>query len=151
MKQIEGVTDTQVGYANGTVPQPSYQQVKTGDTGAAETVKVTYDADAVTLPHLIDLYFKIIDPTSMNRQGEDSGTQYRTGIYYTEAADRETITAALEQQSAHFERPLAVECEPLRNFYAAEDYHQDYLDKNPGGYCHVSPELFELARKAGRN
>ncbi|MGG6546812.1 UNVERIFIED_CONTAM: peptide-methionine (S)-S-oxide reductase MsrA, partial [Prevotella sp. 15_C9] len=100
------------------------------------------------LPFLIDLYFKTIDPTSVNRQGNDKGTQYRTGIYYTDPADLAVIQETVHRLAAAYSRPLAVEIKPLKNFYPAEDYHQDYLDKNPGGYCHIHPELFDLARKA---
>lgn len=120
----------------------------TGTTDFAETVKVQYDPEKVDLPFLIDLYFKTIDPTSVNRQGNDRGTQYRTGIYYTDPADLPLIQETVNRSAAAYTRPLAVEIKPLKNFYPAEDYHQDYLDKNPGGYCHIHPELFELARKA---
>ena len=148
LKQIEGVEVTQVGYANGNIANPTYQQVCTGTTDFAETVKVQYDSDKVTLPFLIDLYFKTIDPTSLNRQGNDRGTQYRTGIYYTDAADLPVIRETVSRLAANYTRPLEVEIEPLKNFYPAEEYHQDYLDKNPGGYCHINPALFDLARKA---
>lgn len=148
LKQIEGVEATQVGYANGNIANPTYRQVCTGTTDFAETVKVQYDPQKVDLPFLIDLYFKTIDPTSVNRQGNDRGTQYRTGIYYTDSADLPAIRETLRLQAARYPRPLAVEVKPLENFYPAEDYHQDYLDKNPGGYCHIDPSLFDLARKA---
>ena len=139
LKQIEGVEATQVGYANGNIANPTYQQVCTGTTDFAETVKVQYDSDKVTLPFLIDLYFKTIDPTSLNRQGNDRGTQYRTGIYYTDAADLPVIRETVSRLAANYTRPLEVEIEPLKNFYPAEENHQDYLDKNPGGYCHINP------------
>ena len=148
LKLIEGVEATQVGYANGNIANPTYKQVCTGTTDFAETVKVQYDPAKVDLPFLIDLYFKTIDPTSVNRQGNDRGTQYRTGIYYTDPADLPLIQETVNRLAAAYTRPLAVEVKPLENFYPAEDYHQDYLDKNPGGYCHIHPELFELARKA---
>ena len=148
LKQIEGVEATQVGYANGNIANPTYQQVCTGTTDFAETVKVQYDPDEVDLPFLIDLYFKTIDPTSLNKQGGDRGTQYRTGIYYTDTADLPVIRETVDRLAANYSRPLVVEIEPLKNFYLAEDYHQDYLDKNPGGYCHINPTLFDLARKA---
>lgn len=148
LKQIEGVEATQVGYANGNVANPAYQQVCTGTTNFAETVKVQYDPEKVDLPFLIDLYFKTIDPTSVNRQGNDRGSQYRTGIYYTDAADLPIIKETVQRLAANYTRPLVVEIKPLENFYPAEDYHQDYLDKNPGGYCHTNPELFDMARKA---
>ena len=148
LKLIDGVEATQVGYANGNIANPTYKQVCTGTTDFAETVKVQYDPVTVDLPFLIDLYFKTIDPTSVNKQGNDRGTQYRTGIYYTDPADLSVIQETVHRLAATYTRPLAVEMKPLENFYPAEEYHQDYLDKNPGGYCHIHPELFDLARKA---
>lgn len=148
MKQIPGVVDVEVGYANSNVPNPTYKEVCTGKTGAAETVKVTFDADSVTLPFLLNLYYKTIDPTSLNKQGNDRGTQYRTGIYYTDEKEAPVIARSVEALQAQYSRPVVVEVEPLRNFYPAEDYHQDYLDVNPGGYCHLRPELFRMAREA---
>ena len=148
LKLIDGVEATQVGYANGNIANPTYKQVCTGTTDFAETVKVQYDPVKVDLPFLIDLYFKTIDPTSVNKQGNDRGTQYRTGIYYTDPADLSVIQETVHRLAATYTRPLAVEMKPLENFYPAEEYHQDYLDKNPGGYCHIHPELFDLARKA---
>ena len=148
LKLIDGVEATQVGYANGNIANPTYKQVCTGTTDFAETVKVQSDPVKVDLPFIIDLYFKTIDPTSVNKQGNDRGTQYRTGIYYTDPADLSVIQETVHRLAATYTRPLAVEMKPLENFYPAEEYHQDYLDKNPGGYCHIHPELFDLARKA---
>lgn len=148
LKLIEGVKSTQVGYANGNIANPTYKQVCTGTTNFAETVKVEYDSEKVDLPFLIDLFFKTIDPTSLNKQGNDQGTQYRTGIYYTHPTDLPTIQETVNRLAANYPRPLVIEIKPLQNFYPAEEYHQDYLDKNPRGYCHIHPELFELARKA---
>ena len=148
LKQIRGVESTQVGYANSTVANPSYEQVCSGKTNAAETVKVVYDPEEVNLSLLLNLYFQTIDPTSLNRQGNDRGTQYRTGIYYINKADLPTINQAIQALATQYNKPIAVEVEPLTNFYPAEVYHQDYLDKNPGGYCHINPALFEMARKA---
>ena len=148
MKLIPGVRDAEVGYANSNVPNPTYREVCTGRTGAAETVKVTYDPDSVTLPFLLNLYYQTIDPTSLNRQGNDRGTQYRTGIYYTDEAEAEVVAKCLEALQARYDRPLVIEAGKLRNFYPAEDYHQDYLDNNPGGYCHINPRLFRMAREA---
>lgn len=148
LKQIRGVEATQVGYANGNITNPTYEQVCQDNTGFAETVKVTYDPQVVKLDLLIDLFFKTIDPTSLNRQGNDRGSQYRTGIYYTDKVDLPAIEADVKAQVRNYAKPLVVEVEPLKNFYPAENYHQDYLDKNPGGYCHINPALFELARKA---
>ncbi|MBO4994980.1 MAG: peptide-methionine (S)-S-oxide reductase MsrA [Muribaculaceae bacterium] len=147
MKLINGVIDSEVGFANSIVANPSYKTVCTGSTNAAETVKVTYDADKVSLSTLLKLFFMTIDPTSVNKQGGDCGTQYRTGIYYTSTDDRETISNELAELQKSYDKLLAIETMPLTNFYPAEDYHQDYLDKNPDGYCHVSPELFEFVRK----
>lgn len=148
MKQIRGVVSTTAGYANGNTPNPTYRRVCGGDTGFAETVRVVYDPRQVELPLLLDLYFKTIDPTSLDRQGNDRGTQYRTGIYYTDPDDRAAIEKAVGELKKRFDKPVVVEVEPLRNFYPAENYHQDYLDNNPGGYCHINPALFELARNA---
>lgn len=150
MGLIPGVIDTEVGYANSMVPTPTYKDVCTGATEAAETVKVTYDADAVSLQSLLQLYFKTIDPTSLNRQGGDRGTQYRTGIYYTDALDLPIIEEAISRLQRNYSTHVVIEVMPLKNFYKAEDYHQDYLDKNPGGYCHIDPSLFSLARNGGK-
>lgn len=148
LKQIPGVISTEAGYANSRIPSPSYADVCTGTTGAAEAVKVVYDPAQLDLTTLLDLYFKTIDPTAVNRQGNDHGTQYRTGIYYTNDADRKTIDREMTDVATMLHKRLAVEVEPLNNFYPAEEYHQDYLDKNPGGYCHINPALFEAARRA---
>ena len=133
-KLVNGVTETQVGYANGHTENPTYQDVCTDKTGFAET----------------EMYFKAIDPTSVNQQGHDKGTQYRTGIYYTDEADVPTLKAVYDRVQAQVKLRLAVELLPLQNFYPAEDYHQDYLDKNPDGYCHLPLELFEMAKRANR-
>lgn len=143
---VPGVTDTVAGYANSIVENPSYQQVCTGRTQAAETVKVTYNPSAVSLTSLLRLFFKSIDPTTPDRQGADVGTQYRPGIFYTDPADYPVIEAELATLQRRHTEPLAVEVLPLENFFTAEEYHQNYLDKNPGGYCHVSKKLFEEAK-----
>ena len=147
-KQIRGVLETQTGYANGHTENPSYEDVCTDRTGFAETVRIVYDPAQVTLRLLLELYFKSIDPLSVNRQGHDEGTQYRTGIYYTDPSDLPVIEAVYTAVQEGLGELLAVEKQPLVNFYPAEDYHQDYLDKNPGGYCHLPFELFEYARRA---
>ena len=148
---VPGVDSTVAGYANSSIVEPTYKQVCTGATGAAETVKVVYDSDSVGLSELLRLFFKSIDPTSLNRQGNDAGTQYRTGIYYTDDSDLEVIEAEYATIQRRHQQPLAVEVRPLKNFYPAEDYHQDYLYKNPDGYCHVDPALFREARTLGKN
>lgn len=147
-KQVRGVVATEVGYANGHTTDPTYQDVCSHTTGFAETVHISYAPDQIGLPLLLELYFKTINPTSLNKQGGDIGDQYRTGIYYTDSTDRPVIEAALKALQAKYSAPIVIECEPLKNFYNAEDYHQDYLDKNPGGYCHIRPELFRLAKEA---
>lgn len=146
-KQIRGVTFTETGYANGNTPDPTYKEVYTDRTGYAETVHVEYD-DSISLPFLVRMFFKAIDPVSLNRQGEDTGTRYRTGIYYTDPEDLPAIKAVYDEVASEYDVPLAVELQPLRNYYPAEDYHQDYLENNPDGYCHLPLELFEFARKA---
>lgn len=146
-QQVYGVTHTEVGYANGKTKNPTYKEVVNNDTGFAETVKVMYDLDKTNLSELIKLYFQTIDPTSINKQGNDVGTQYRTGIYYSDESDLAEIKSTVEELAKNYQLPLAVEILPLKNYYLAEDYHQDYLEKNPGGYCHIGPKLFELARQ----
>ena len=150
-KQIDGVVDTEVGYANGTTENPTYKDVCTDKTGFAETVHVIYNPDKVSLKFLLEMYFKAIDPTSINQQGHDTGTQYRTGVYYTDITDEATISKVFDEEQKHIQGKIAVENLPLKNFYKAEDYHQDYLDKNPDGYCHLPQSLFEFARKAKDN
>ena len=122
--------------------------IETYSYDGGKTVKVVYDPETVNLSLLLDLYFKTIDPTSLNRQGNDRGTQYRTGIYYTNKADIAIINQAVRALADQYKNPIAIEVKPLTNFYPAENYHQDYLDKNPNGYCHINPALFEMARKA---
>lgn len=148
---VPGVSESQAGYANSVIPHPSYKEVCTGLTGAAETVKVVYDPDEVSLSSLLRLYFKSIDPLSLNRQGGDVGTQYRTGIYYSDPADAPVVEAELATLARRHTQPLAIESGPLQNFYPAEDYHQDYLYKNPDGYCHVNPALFKEAKDLGKS
>lgn len=147
-KQLRGVLEVHAGYANSKVANPSYKEVCTGQTEAAEAAEVTYNATTVDLKKLLELYFKIIDPTAVNRQGNDVGTQYRTGIYYTSDSQKSTALEVVKEVERHLGKKVAVEVLPLKNFYRAEEEHQDYLDKNPGGYCHISPEEMKLARHA---
>lgn len=148
LKKIRGVTSTQTGYANGNTLNPSYKEVYTDTTGFAETVKVCYDSEILSLDFLLEMYFIAIDPLSLNKQGEDTGTRYRTGIYYCNPSDLATIRNVCDNEERKLGQKIAVEVEELKNFYPAEEYHQDYLDKNPDGYCHLSPELFEFAKNA---
>lgn len=137
MDSLAGVKETEVGFANGAVEAPSYARVKQGDTGHAETVRVRYDEERIPLPSLLRLFFRIIDPTSLNRQGHDEGTQYRVGVYWTDPADEPAVREEIRRLAEKYDRPLVLEALPLRCFYPAEEYHQKYLDKTPGGYCHV--------------
>lgn len=148
---IAGVERTEVGFANGHLDAPAYTQVKQGDTGHAETVRVAYDADVLPLEKLLRLFFRIIDPTSFEKQGEDVGNQYRTGVYWVDAADEAVVRAEMEKLQAAYAAPLAVEVCPLNCFYPAEEYHQKYLDKNPGGYCHVPWEEIDWVKMADLN
>ena len=134
---VPGVTDAVSGYANGLTENPTYDDVCWRGTGHAETVRVTYDPARVSLRTLVEQLFAIIDPTSVNRQGNDRGVQYRTGVYYVDEADRPVIEQVFAAERAKLDAPIATELGPLENFYEAEEYHQDYLKKNPGGYCHV--------------
>jgi peptide methionine sulfoxide reductase msrA/msrB len=140
---IPGVCATRVGYANGSTDSPSYEQVCTGATGHAETVEVRYDGERLNLSDLLWLFYDIIDPLSLNRQGNDVGTQYRTGIYYVDGADRPVIERSLAELQSRHAAPIAVELAPLSGFSPAEDYHQRYLEKNPQGYCHINPRSFK--------
>ena len=144
MQSIPGVIDAQSGYANGTGPDDAdYRTVCTGKTGFRETVRVEYDPEQVSLDALLLAYFYVIDPTAENRQGNDVGSQYQTGVYYTNDAAKETVERIADIERGR-SREFFVEIGPLVNFYPAEDYHQDYLEKNPGGYCHIPREEMEL-------
>ncbi len=141
--QFPFVKNTCVGYANGPEGAPTYEEV-CHDSGHAETVMIEYDGERTSLNTLLDYFFMAIDPFSVNKQGEDRGIQYRTGIYLT---DEESLRAAreyLDNKEKELGKKTAVECCPLRDFYPAEEYHQKYLDKNPGGYCHLGKEMFKL-------
>lgn len=144
---FEGVVETVVGYANGELASPTYKQVYTDRTRHAECVKVSYDADIISLVTLCRLYFRSINPLSVNRQGNDCGTMYRTGIYWTDDADRKDIEQVYAEVQRAYGEPLAVEMEPLKSFYPAEEYHQDYLVKNPDGYCHLSLSTLRMAKE----
>lgn len=144
--QFTGVVETEVGYANGPDQAPSYREV-CDNSGHAETVRVAYDEAVLSLPELLRFYFTVIDPVSVNRQGMDSGIQYRTGIYYTDEKQLPAIETVYHEVEKEVGKPLAVEVRPLDNFFPAELYHQKYLDKNPSGYCHIPTRFFHLADK----
>lgn len=137
-KEVRGVTDVESGYSNGETDRPTYEQVCTGRTGHNEVVKLTFDPAQVTLRQLLEIFFVVHDPTQLNRQGNDVGTQYRSGIYYTTPEQKEVAEAMLRsiEQDKLFGRPLATEVLPLANYSPAEEYHQDFFEKNPTqGYC----------------
>lgn len=146
MSNVKGVVKTAVGFANGRTEAPTYEQVKHEDTGHAETVRVEYDPEILPLTALLNLFYKIIDPTSVDRQGEDIGHQYRTGVYYVAEEDEETLRASYEKLEAETGKPLAMELCRLEQFWPAEEYHQKYLDKNPSGYCHVPLKMIQWVK-----
>lgn len=145
IRQINGIINTTVGYANSIVEKPSYIEVKQNLTNAAETVKIEYDENIISLSEILRLYFKIIDPTSIDKQGEDIGHQYRTGIYYIDPKDLEIINKEINTLKESY-KTINIEIMELINFYQAETYHQSYLIKNPQGYCHVPLGLIEYAK-----
>ena len=147
-KQMNGVISTETGFANGKTENPTYEEVYTDTTGFAETIKVVYDERRISLRFLIDMFFHAIDPTLVNRQGHDVGTRYRTGVYYVEETDRAVIEAVFQEKQKQYADPIVTELEPLHNYYPASEYHQDYLDKHPDGYCHLPVELFRFAKEA---
>ena len=146
--QFEGVLGTEVGYANGPDRAPTYQEV-CASSGHAETVRIDYDAEGISLAELLKFYFAVIDPLSVNRQGNDRGIQYRTGIYYIDADQLPEIEAAYRAEEEKVGAKLAVELRPLENFFSAEEYHQKYLEKNPGGYCHIPQAMFRIGEGRG--
>lgn len=137
MSRIKGVIGTDVGYANGRRKNPSYDQVCTGTTGHTETVHIEYDEKVISLEKILNNFWHIIDPTVLNRQGPDKGSQYRTEIYYVDENDIDMISETLQNQKKKYNTPIVTEIEPLESFYKAEEYHQEYLKKNPSGYCHI--------------
>jgi peptide methionine sulfoxide reductase msrA/msrB len=143
MSGIYGVSDVTSGYANGTGVNPMYEEVITGKRGFAEAVEVKYDAQRVDLTKLVSQYFKVIDPTSLNKQGNDRGVQYRTGIYYTDLAEEPVIKALVKKEQEKYDKEIVTEVAPLTNYYLAEEYHQDYLVKNPNGYCHIDLSILD--------
>ena len=148
LSEISGIVKTDVGYANGNTENPTYQEVCHNNTGHAETVRVFYDPKVIRLEFVLSLYYDVINPTSVNKQGGDIGTQYRTGIYYVDEQDEAVIRASIAELQKKYDKPIAIEVLPLRNYYLAEEYHQKYLDKNPNGYCHIGKHKFEQAKNA---
>ena len=143
---IGGIETTRVGYANSDIASPCYEDLKAHRSSASETVEVRYDENKISLNEILSLFFLIIDPTLLDQQGHDIGHQYRTGIYYVDENDLGIIQSSLNELSQNYDKPIVTEVLPLQNFTAAEDYHQDYLVKNPTGYCHVDPSFFKVAK-----
>ena len=141
MDLLEGVIDVNSGYANGKTKNPTYKEVVNEDTGFAETVEVKFDPNVIDLTTILLHYFKIVDPTSLNRQGNDIGDQYRTGIYYNDEKQLKVIESVVNHEQKKYAKDIVVEVKPIENYYLAEDYHQDYLKKNPLGYCHINLNL----------
>lgn len=143
IRRLHGVAHTACGYANGHIRDPDYKAVCTGATGHAEAVLVGYDPAVLPPSKLLKEYFKTINPTSKNRQGGDVGSQYRTGIYYCDEVDLPVIHKVIINEQRKYAKPIVTEVLPLDCFYKAEEYHQDYLEKNPNGYCHVDLSLLQ--------
>lgn len=141
--KIPGVISTKTGYANGKFENPTYEQVSTGKTGFAETVMVEYDFGRISLQEILHHFFSIIDPTTLNYQGNDIGEQYRSGVYYVDDSDKAVIENMVSKESEKYDVPIVVEVNKLENFYPAEEYHQKYLEKNPSGYCHIDLSRIE--------
>jgi len=137
VRKLPGVTDTTVGYAGGTLDKPLYEDVKTGRTGHAESLQIVFDPSKITFDEILDFFFRLHDPTTANRQGNDVGTQYRSAIFYHDDSQREAAVRAIQRAQPKWPRPIVTEVVPFTNFYEAEDYHQDYLQRKPNGYtCH---------------
>lgn len=134
---IPGVLETEVGYANGKTENPTYEEVCKNDTDFVEVCYITYDEKIVSLDTLLDKFWNIIDPTTLNKQAGDIGTQYRSGIYYIDESDLDMINKSKMKVQEKYENPVVTEVRPLEKYYSAEEYHQDYLEKNPTGYCHI--------------
>ncbi|MBV4417898.1 peptide-methionine (S)-S-oxide reductase MsrA [Clostridium tyrobutyricum] len=140
---MKGVSKTVVGYANGKTKNPTYEEVCNYNTGFAEACLIEYDENLTILKELLEAYWKIVDPTLKDRQGNDVGNQYRTGIYYLNEEDIEEIDKSKKDEQKKYKDPIVTEVEHLKNFYEAEEYHQNYLHKNPNGYCHIPRDLFK--------
>jgi len=137
-RRLKGVTEVMSGYAGGDIPYPTYEQVSLGSTGHAEAVQITFDESIIPPDTILDLYFLIHDPTTLNRQGNDVGTQYRSAMFYSSDEQKAVFEAALERAKKHWDDEIVTELRPLDEFYPAEEYHQDYFNKNPGnGYCSI--------------
>ena len=147
--RVNGVLDVESGYCNGHTSKPSYADVCTGETGHNEVVRLVFDPQVISLRELLEIFFVIHDPTTLNRQGNDAGTQYRSGIYLSDDADREVAQQVLDEVNAALNGRLVTELQALANYSAAEDYHQDYFERNPNqGYCAfvVAPKVQKFVK-----
>lgn len=149
LANISGVVYTDVGYLNGSRDHLTYKEVCQGDTGAKEAVRVYYDSNTLSLSNLLFTFLRSIDPYIKNRQGNDYGSQYQSGIYYTDEKTKETTDRFLKLLSAHSQREIAIESGEVTRYSIAEDYHQAYLEKKPDGYCHISPSLIQEIKQEG--
>ncbi len=152
MEKLPGVLETEAGYANGETKNPSYEEVCGKDTGHAETVRVIYDSDILPLSLLLKAFFKVVDPTQLDRQGGDVGKQYRNGVFYVDEADKPVIEDMVAYLQTNYDKTVVTEVKALENFYPAEEYHQQYLNKTPTGYCHINlSDAEEFIRENGLN
>ena len=142
-QRLNGVEKTIVGYTDGKTENPSYKEVCSGETNHAEACKILYDEKIISLEKILEHFFRIIDPTSLNRQGHDIGTQYRTGVFYNNLEDKEIIEKFIENKKSEYSNPIVVDVKEEKRFWNAEEYHQNYLIKNPGGYCHVNLDIIK--------
>ena len=147
-QKINGVKEVKPGYIGGKTENPTYEDVCTGLTDHAEAIEIIFDAKLVSYQELLEVFFATHDPTTLNRQGNDVGDNYRSGIYSTDKATEAIVKTEVAKLAKNYRKPVVVEMIALKNFYKAEDYHQDYLDKNPGGYCHIPMSVFDEARNA---
>jgi len=146
-QQLKGVLETRVGYGQGEKDNPTYQQVCSGTTGYTEVCELTYNEVIIPLEKVLEHFFRIINPTTLNRQGADQGTQYRTGVYYADNEEKEVIVNFIHTMQTYHTDEIVVEVKPVKNFYLAEEYHQHYLQKTTGGYCHVNLMLAKPEEK----
>ena len=150
LENIKGVIQTNVGYANGNTERPTYEEVCNSNTGHAEVVKVIYEENQISLSKILELYYDVINPLTINRQGGDTGTQYRTGIYFVEPQDEGVINQSIAELQKQFDETIAIEVKPLSSYFKAEEYHQKYLNKNPNGYCHIGKDKFDKVKDGGK-
>ena len=146
-KRLKGVIETSVGYANGNFDNPSYEDLKSHKATHVEAVEIKYDPKIISLTNILEHFFRFVDPVAINKQGEDEGIQYRSGIYYQDDSDHKLIKEYIAKQQKNYSKPIRIEVLKEAGYFLAENYHQDYLDKNPSGYCHVNLKLIKPNEK----